>query len=67
MLSSDSVLDVTVMTQRALLLGPHVTVCRYDGALHDTLLSRKAVRRKVYADLDRWVRCYSSASPIPEV
>lgn len=67
MLSSDSVLDVTVMTQRALQLGPHVTVCRYDGALHDTLLSRKAVRRKVYADLDRWVRCYSSASPIPEV
>lgn len=59
MLSSDSVLDVTVMTQRALQLGPHVTVCRFDGALHDTLLSSVPVRQKVYSELDRWVACYS--------
>lgn len=63
MLSSDSVLDVTVMTQRALQLGPHVTVCRFDGALHDTLLSATPVRRKVYAELDRWVGCYSRPAP----
>lgn len=61
MLSSDSVLDVTVMTQRALQLGPHVTVCRFDGALHDTLLSSEPVRRKVYEELDRWVRCFSGS------
>lgn len=59
MLSSDSVLDVTVMTQRALQLGPHVTVCRFDGALHDTLLSAEPVRRQVYAELGRWIDCYS--------
>jgi alpha-beta hydrolase superfamily lysophospholipase len=58
MLSSDSVLDVAVMTQRALQLGSHVTVCRFDGALHDTLLSSGPVRREVYAELGRWLRCY---------
>lgn len=63
MLSSDSVLDVTVMTQRALQLGPHVTVCRFDGALHDTLLSSAPVRQKVYAELGRWIGCYSVPAP----
>lgn len=64
MLSSDSVLDVTVMTQRALQLGHHVTVCRFEGALHDTLLSAAPVRQKVYAELDRWMHCYSK--PVAE-
>ncbi|WP_323958480.1 alpha/beta fold hydrolase [Arthrobacter sp. JZ12] len=59
MLASDSVLDVTVMTQRALQLGRHVTVCRFDGALHDTLLSPAPVRERVYAELERWVQCYT--------
>lgn len=58
MLSSDSVLDVAVMTQRALQLGAHVTVCRFEGALHDTLLSRPPVRSRVYAELARWLDCY---------
>lgn len=58
MLSSDSVLDVTVMTQRALQLGPHVTVCRFEGALHDTLLSAAPVRSKVYEVLGHWVDSY---------
>ncbi|WP_318779171.1 MULTISPECIES: alpha/beta hydrolase, partial [unclassified Arthrobacter] len=57
MLTSDSVLDVTLMTQRALQLGPNVTVCRYEGALHDVLLSKEPVRRKVYLTLDGWLRC----------
>lgn len=59
MLTSDSVLDVTVMTQRALQLGPHVTVCRFEGALHDTLLSPAPVRAQVYAEVGRWLGCYS--------
>jgi alpha-beta hydrolase superfamily lysophospholipase len=58
MLSSDSVLDVTVMTQRALQLGPHVTVCRFDGALHDTLLSAGPVRQQVYTAIGHWIGCY---------
>lgn len=57
MLTSDSVLDVTLMTQRALRLGPSVTVCRYENALHDVLLSKEPVRRKVYLTLDGWLRC----------
>ncbi|MBP2216599.1 alpha/beta hydrolase [Arthrobacter sp. CAN_C5] len=57
MLTSDSVLDVTLMTQRALQLGPNVTVCRYEGALHDVLLSKEPVRREVYLTLDGWLRC----------
>lgn len=62
MLSSDSVLDVTVMTQRALQLGPHVTVCRFDGALHDTLLSAGPVRQQVYTAIDRWIGCYGRSA-----
>ena len=62
MLTSDSVLDVTLMTQRALQLGPTVTVCRYEGALHDVLLSREPVRREVYRSLDGWLRCQHQAS-----
>lgn len=58
MMTSDSVLDVTLMVQRGLLLGPAVTVLRFDGALHDILLSAKPVRRQVYLQLDRWSSAY---------
>ncbi|MBD7994184.1 alpha/beta hydrolase [Arthrobacter sp. Sa2CUA1] len=58
MMTSDSVLDVNLMVQRGLLLGPCVTVLRFDGALHDILLSAKPVRRRVYAQLDRWCSAY---------
>lgn len=58
MMTSDSVLDVNLMVQRGLLLGPAVTVLRFDGALHDVLLSAKPVRRQVYAGLDRWAAAY---------
>ncbi|MBD8043631.1 alpha/beta hydrolase [Arthrobacter sp. Sa2BUA2] len=58
MMTSDSVLDVTLMVQRGLLLGPGVTVLRFDGALHDILLSAKPVRRRVYSQLDRWSSAY---------
>lgn len=56
MLSQDIVLDVTLMTQRALNLGPQVTVLRFEGALHDLLLSAKPVREQVYGQLRRWAR-----------
>ncbi|MCC3293336.1 alpha/beta hydrolase [Arthrobacter sp. zg-Y411] len=58
MLSTDSVLDVGLMVQRGLLLGPEVTVFRYDGALHDTLLSALPVRTRVYAGLARWAGAF---------
>ena len=58
MKTTDSVLDVNLMVQRALLLGPVVTVLRFDGALHDILLSAKPVRRLAYTRLDKWARTY---------
>jgi alpha-beta hydrolase superfamily lysophospholipase len=63
MLASDVVLDVTLMGQRALQLGPHVTVRRFEDALHDVLLSRREVRAGVYADLGAWLRCYGVRAP----
>ncbi|WP_253907965.1 alpha/beta hydrolase [Arthrobacter sp. H20] len=62
MLTTDSVLDVTLMTQRALQLGPTVTVCRFDGALHDVLLSREPVRSEVYRSLHAWLRCHAQVT-----
>jgi alpha-beta hydrolase superfamily lysophospholipase len=58
MKTSDSVLDVNLMVQRGLLLGPQVTVCRFDHALHDVLLSAKPVRRLVYGKLEQWARAF---------
>ncbi len=58
MKTSDSVLDVNLMVQRGLLLGPQVTVCRFDQALHDVLLSALPVRRRVYGKLEQWARAF---------
>ncbi|MDK1327838.1 alpha/beta hydrolase [Arthrobacter sp. zg-Y1143] len=58
MLRTDSVLDVSLMVQRAVLLGPEVTVYRFDGALHDTLLSALPVRTRVYAGIQRWASAF---------
>ncbi len=58
MLESDSVLDVSVMVRRAVELGACVTVCRFDGALHDVLLSRAPVRSLAYRQLGRWLDAY---------
>lgn len=58
MKTSDSVLDVNLMVQRGLLLGPQVTVCRFEDALHDVLLSAGPVRRRVYGKLEQWARAF---------
>ncbi|GAA3286151.1 alpha/beta hydrolase [Arthrobacter citreus] len=58
MKTSDSVLDVNLMVQRGLLLGQQVTVCRFDHALHDVLLSARPVRRKVYGRLEQWAQAF---------
>ncbi|MFD1716394.1 alpha/beta hydrolase [Georgenia deserti] len=54
----DSVLDVDQIRRRALQLGPLVTLVRLDGAIHDVMLSRYAVRRRAHAELARWARTY---------
>ncbi|HCX85554.1 MAG TPA: alpha/beta hydrolase [Micrococcales bacterium] len=58
MASSDIVIDVDVVAQRALRIAPTVTVATVEGALHDVLLSRPAVRARAYAEIAHWGRAY---------
>lgn len=58
MRESDVVLDVEQMRRRALQLGPHLTLLRLDGAVHDVMLSAKPVRDRAHAELARWARTY---------
>ncbi|GHD51144.1 alpha/beta hydrolase [Mycetocola manganoxydans] len=58
MLSSDIVLVVDDIAEHSLKLAPTVTVARIDGALHDVLLSRPAVRATAYAEIARWASAY---------
>jgi alpha-beta hydrolase superfamily lysophospholipase len=59
MRSSDIVLVVDEIAQRALKLGPEVTVARIDGALHDVVLSRRPARTAAYAAIRHWLRGYA--------
>lgn len=58
MRSSDSVLVVDDIAQRALGLGPVSTIVRFDAALHDVFLSRAPIRERAAAELKRWARGY---------
>lgn len=58
MLTTDSVLDVDIVAQRALRLGDTVTVVRLEGALHDVMLSAPPVRAKALEQITRWIRGY---------
>ncbi|GAB3622734.1 alpha/beta hydrolase [Mariniluteicoccus endophyticus] len=55
-MSSDIVLDVDQIAARAVKLGPLVTMARFEGGLHDLVLSRPEVREKVFATTARWTR-----------
>jgi alpha-beta hydrolase superfamily lysophospholipase len=56
--STDAVLDVAHMARWAPRLGRHVTLVRFDGGLHDLVLSAPPVRAKVFAELERWMGAY---------
>ncbi|MFN8136164.1 MAG: alpha/beta hydrolase [Propionicimonas sp.] len=56
--TTDTVLDVTQMRRWATAVGRHVTVASIEGAIHDVVLSRPAVRAQVYDELDRWLSAY---------
>jgi alpha-beta hydrolase superfamily lysophospholipase len=56
--SSDAVLDVAHMARWAPRLGRHVTLVRFDGGLHDLVLSPPPIRAKVFHELDRWMAAY---------
>jgi alpha-beta hydrolase superfamily lysophospholipase len=55
---ADAVLDVEHIVRWAPRLGRHVTVVRFDGGMHDLLLSGPAVREQVFFELDRWLGAY---------
>ncbi|TKV26858.1 alpha/beta hydrolase [Arthrobacter sp. NamB2] len=63
MLETDSVLDVTPMVRRAAELGPHVTIRRFEGALHDVFLSRHDVRYEAVDAVTRWLEVVADSSP----
>jgi alpha-beta hydrolase superfamily lysophospholipase len=52
---TDVVLDVRQIAKWSHQLGPHVTVVRLEGAMHDVFLSRKDVRDEAYGEVDRWL------------
>jgi alpha-beta hydrolase superfamily lysophospholipase len=58
MLSSDTALDVEIVAQRALKLGPTVSVGWLDGALHDVFLSAPEVRGLAFEQITRWLNGY---------
>lgn len=55
MREADTVIDVEAVAQRAVQLGPDVTIRRFDGALHDVVLSNPGVRRQVWSAIERWI------------
>lgn len=64
---TDAVLDVDHIVRWAPQLGPHVTISRFDGGMHDLMLSGKEVRAEVFRDLSRWVDAFVTAGAQPVV
>lgn len=58
MRAADSVLDVKGMARRAVGLGQLVTLAKFEGAVHDVLLSPAPVRARAYAEMRRWLGAY---------
>ena len=57
--SGDAVLDADALARWSTRLGSHVTCIRIDGGMHDLLLSRAPVRRRVFAEIERWMTAYA--------
>jgi hypothetical protein len=53
--TADVALDVDEIAQRAMRLGPVVTVVRVQDAVYDILLSGADVRAKAHDQLRRWL------------
>ena len=60
---SDAVLNVEHMVRWAPLLGPHVTLVRVAGGLHDLTLSPEPARARVFSEVERWLGAY--VTPLP--
>lgn len=55
MSGADTVIDVEAVAQRSVNLSSDVTIRRFDGALHDVVLSAPNVRREVWKAIERWL------------
>ena len=56
--TTDIVLDVEQIRRWAHAVGPHVTSIGIDGAMHDVILSRPAVRKQAYDVMDTWLHAW---------
>ena len=62
-LRADTVLDCEQIARWTPNLGPHTTLIRIDGGMHDLVLSAKPVRERVYAETARWLDAYVPLEP----
>ena len=51
-------IDADATARRAVCLGSLVTVARFDGAVHDLVLSAPPVREQVLGAMRRWMTAY---------
>lgn len=65
--TTDAVLDVEHIVRWAPRLGPKVTIARFDGGMHDLMLSGQGVRSEVFRELARWVDAFLPAPGTPEI
>ena len=54
----DSVLDTDALARWSTRLGGHVTCVRVTDGMHDLLLSAPDIRRRVFAEMTRWLDAY---------
>ena len=55
LMTADTVLDVEQIARRSTRLGRHVTLVRFEGGLHDLVLSAEPVRQSVFAEMRAWL------------
>ncbi|MFE5586664.1 alpha/beta hydrolase, partial [Kitasatospora sp. NPDC056531] len=63
---ADAVLRADDIAAQAPRLGPHVTIVRIKGGMHDLVLSGEAARTQAFAELDRWLAAYLDVRPVGE-
>jgi alpha-beta hydrolase superfamily lysophospholipase len=64
---TDAVLDVEHIVRWSPMLGPHVTIARFEGGMHDLMLSGKQVRTEVFRELGRWVDAFVPPRDAPGI
>ncbi|GAA2910619.1 alpha/beta hydrolase [Streptosporangium fragile] len=62
-LGADVVLDPRQIARWSTSVGPHVTCVRVPGGVHDLVLSPEPVRKRVFAEMDRWIDAYLRGGP----